>query len=196
MSFWSTIKAVASAFGFRREKVVPVGCSLGRGIYRETKRATQLANATRPWQELQPDTVEMLRTVFPELEVEKIRYRTRCRLPSNRFQETGNIYAMTFGYSIYWRGDFDERNPRQIVDFIHEVVHVDQARRFGGEDEFACEYGKGYIEGGGELPPTIRNPTAYHRNPLEAEAYRFEATFQDDLGAPVVERIPWPDQPN
>ena len=193
MSLWSSLRSIASAFGIGREQVMPVGCTLGRAVYRETKRTAQLANVTRPWQELEPDSLEMLRQLFPELAVEKIRYRTRCRLPSNRFRQTGRIYAMTFGYSIYWRGDFDERDPRQMVDFIHEVVHVDQARRFGSEAAFACEYGKGYLEGGGQLPATIRNPTAYHRNPLEAEAYRFEAEFQDELGRAVPDRIPWPD---
>ena len=193
MSFWSTVKSIGSAFGLGPEHVEPVGCTIGRGIYREAKRSTQLVNAHRPWRRLRPDTQEMLRTLFPDLDVERIRYRTRCRLPSNRFRESGSIYAMTFGYSIYWRGDFDERNPRQIVDFIHEVMHVEQVRRFGGEDAFACEYGKGYLQGGGELPATIRKPSTYHRNPLEAEAYRFEATFQDATGAAVADRIPWPD---
>ncbi len=191
MSFWSTVKAVGSALGIR-QKVVPVGCSLGRAIYREAKRSAQVVNAHRRWQQLQPDTQEMLRTLFPELAVERIRYRTRCRLPANRFHATGSIYAMTFGYSIYWRGDFNERNPGQIVDFIHEVVHVDQVRRFGSEAAFACEYGKGYVEGGGELPTTVRRPDAYYRNPLEAEAYRFEAKFQDEVGTVIADRIPWP----
>nr|NIS39675.1 hypothetical protein [Desulfuromonadales bacterium] len=148
-----------------------------------------MVNFHRRWRQLQPDTQEMLATLFPNLDIERIRYRTRCRLPANRFHETGDIYAMAFGYRIYWRDDFDERNPSQMVNFIHEVVHVDQVRRFGSESAFACEYGKGYIEGGGELPPTIRTPTAYHRNPLEADAYRFEAGFQDELGLAIADRL-------
>ena len=96
--------------------------------------------------------------LFPELDVERIRYRTGCRLPPNRFKADGNILAMTFGYSIYWRGELDEDKPRDVVNLIHEVLHVDQVRRYGGEQEFACAYGKGYVEGGGQLPASHRPP--------------------------------------
>ena len=191
MSFLSSIKAIGSALGVWRTDVLPVGCSLGRSIYRETKRAARIANFRRPWQRLQPETVAMLRVLFRDLDIERIRYRTQCRLPPNRFRERGPILAMTFGYTIYWRGTFDETNPTDIVNFIHEVVHVDQVRRLGGENAFACEYGKAYLEGGGVLPGYIRRPSIYHRNQLEAEAYNFEARFQDEHGRVVSERIPW-----
>jgi hypothetical protein len=46
---------------------------------------------------------------------------------------------------------------------MHELVHVDQLRRRGdNEDRFACDYGKGYLEAGN-----------YRNNPLEEEAYDF-----------------------
>ncbi len=99
---------------------------------------------------------------------------------------------MTFGSTVFWRGDFDEDDPRDVVNFLHEVVHADQVRRYGGESGFACEYGKGYVEGGGELPAHITEPTRYHRNPLEAEAYSFEARFQDARGRVIPGSIPWP----
>jgi hypothetical protein len=101
---------------------------------------------------------------------------------------------MTFGYTIYYRDALDESKPDDVVNLIHEVVHVDQVRRFGGERSFACEYGKGYLEGGGDLPAHIDRPSAYHRNPLEAEAYSFEARFQDEQGSVVPDRIPWVDR--
>ncbi len=97
---------------------------------------------------------------------------------------------MTFGYTIYWRADLDEKNPVDLVKLIHEIVHVDQVRRYGSESSFACEYGRGYIEGGGSLPSYIDEPTAYHRNPLEAEAYTFDARFRDDSGHVVATRLP------
>ena len=97
---------------------------------------------------------------------------------------------MTFGYTIYWRDDLDETNPDDLVKLIHEIVHVDQVRRRGDESSFACDYGRGYIEGGGTLPSYIDEPTAYHRNPLEAEAYTFEARFRDDSGRVVATRLP------
>ena len=132
----------------------------------------------------------MLRRLFPDLDVDRIRVRTRCRLPSNRFNRTGRIYGMTFGYTIYWRGELDEDDPSHLVKLIHETVHVDQTRRLGGESPFACEYGKGYVAGGGSVPDHIDKPTAYHRNPLESEAYTFDSQFRDAKGRVVPDRLP------
>lgn len=192
MSWWSTVGDVAAACGVWKPDIAPLGCTLGRSIYRETRRSALIANMPRrpraPGAELQA----LLANLFPNLDIERVHYRTGCRLPPNRFRERGWVLAMTFGYSIFWRGSFDETDPADVVNFIHEVVHVDQVRRFGGEMPFACEYGKGYLDGGGQLPAHIRNPSRYHRNPLEAEAYSFEARFQDNAGRVVPESIPWP----
>lgn len=89
---------------------------------------------------------------------------------------------MTFGSTIYWRDELDERQPADVVKLLHELVHVDQVRRFGSERQFACEYGRGYVVGDGEVPDYLRHPRAYHRNPLEAEAYTFESRFRDASG--------------
>jgi len=97
---------------------------------------------------------------------------------------------MTFGNTIYFRDELDEHNPQNLVKLIHELVHVDQVRRHGGESGFACAYGRGYIEGGGTLPTYIADATPYHRNPLEAEAYTFDAQFRDAAGRVVPSRLP------
>lgn len=191
MSFWGTLRSIGEALGWER-RVAPVGCSMGQVVYRETKRSAQVANVLRPRAELRPATKAMLRELFPELDVDRIRVRTRCRLPSNKFSQSGRIYGMTFGYTIYWREDLDEGDPNDLVKLIHETMHVDQARRFGGEQRFACEYGKGYVRGGGDVPSHIKRPSAYQRNPLEAEAYQFDSRFRDDEGRVVAERLPRP----
>ena len=190
MSFWSTFRSVGDALGIARRRVVPVGCALGQSVFAETKRSTQIVNIARPRRPLRATTIARLETLFPDLDLTKIQVRTRCRLPSNQFRQTGSIYAMTFGYSIFWRDDLDESNPSDLVKLIHEIVHVDQVRRRGSESAFACEYGRGYIEGGGTLPAYIHDATAYHRNPLEAEAYTFEAQFRDASGNVVAARLP------
>lgn len=190
MSLFSSIRTIGSALGIRGSDVLEVGCSLGRTVYFETKRAAQIANVLAKRRALLPETKTRLSLIFPELDVGRIRYRTHCRLPANRFNQGGSVYAMTFGYTIYWRGAFDETNDADFVNFIHEVFHVDQVRRFGGEREFACEYGKGFLAGNGVLPSYIRNPTRYHRNPLEADAYSFEAKFQDERGRVAPELLP------
>lgn len=190
MSLFGTLRSVGEALGFVQPAASTVGCSLGRVVYRETRRAAQIANVLRPRRALAPETQAMLQSIFPDLDVGAIRVRTECRLPANRFQPTGSIYAMTFGNTIYWRDDLDESDPVQLVKLIHETTHVDQVRRFGGEDEFACEYGIGYLAGGGELPAYIDEPSAYHRNPLEADAYNLESRYRDDDGRVVASRLP------
>lgn len=190
MSLFGTLRSVGEALGFVQPAASTVGCSLGRVVYRETRRAAQIANVLRPRRALAPETQAMLQSIFPDLDVGAIRVRTECRLPANRFQPTGSIYAMTFGNTIYWRDDLDESDPVQLVKLIHETTHVDQVRRFGGEDEFACEYGIGYLAGGRELPAYIDEPSAYHRNPLEADAYNLESRYRDDDGRVVASRLP------
>ncbi len=177
-------------------RVLPAGCELGRTIYRETKRSARIANFRRPHRPLQAATIARIGPLFPDLDLERIRVRTRCRLPSNRFRQTGDIYAMTFGTTIYWRDELDESDPTELVKLIHEVVHVDQVRRHGDESAFACAYGRGYVDGGGRLPGYIGTPTAYHRNPLESEAYTFEARFRDDSGRVVASSLPVGGEPS
>jgi len=193
MSWWSTIRSVGDTLGISKRTAEPVGCALGQSIFTETKRSALIVNMLRPRRPLQPATVARLKTLFPDLDLSKITVRTRCRLPSNHFRQTGSIYAMTFGYSIFWREELDETNPLSLVQLIHEIVHVDQARRLGGESSFACAYGRGYIEGGGNLPAYLAKRTdltAYHRNPLEAEAYSFDARYRDDSGDVVAAKLP------
>ncbi len=190
MSWWSTIRSVGGTLGLWEEHAVPIGCALGRSVFTETKRSARIANLNRSSRALQASTIDRLQPLFPGVDLHDVRIRTRCRLPSNRFRESGSIYAMTFGSTIYFRDELDERNPRHLVHLIHELVHVDQVRRLGGESQFACEYGRGYLSGGGRLPTYIDEPSPYHRNPLESEAYSFEAQFRDACGRVVPDRLP------
>ncbi len=190
VSWWSTVRSVGDVLGIKKRRVVPVGCMLGQSVYTEAKRSAQIVNIMRRSRSLQDTTIRRLRELLPDLDIEHVRVRTRCRLPSNHFRPTGNIYAMTFGYTIYWRDELDESKPDDLVKLVHELVHVDQVRRNGSESAFACEYGRGYIDGGGTLPAYIGDVTAYHRNPLEAEAYNFEAQFRDETGRVIASRLP------
>lgn len=189
MSWWATVRAAGVAVGIGRRQIDPVGCSLGTTIYRETKRATSIVNVHRRRGALDRATIEVLQPWFSDVDLADVRIRTRCRLPPNRFDTTGSIYAMTFGSTIYWRDEFDPDDPVDLVKLAHELVHVDQVRRLGGESAFACAYGEGYLDGGGNLPSYIDGVTAYHRNPLEAEAYTFESQFRDDRGKVVRSRL-------
>ena len=184
------MRSAGGTLGIWDVQVAPIGCTLGRTIYTETKRSAQLANLGRSSRALQATTIERLQPLFPATDLHGVRIRTRCRLPSNRFRESGSIYAMTFGSTIYFRDELDERNPAHLVHLIHEVIHVDQVRRFGGESQFACEYGKGFLNGGGQLPTYMDDVSAYHLNPLESEAYSFEQQFRDARGRVVPDKLP------
>jgi hypothetical protein len=190
VSWLATVRLVADAVGVWDRRVSPAGCTLGRTIYRETKRSAQIANVHRRHRPLLDTTVDRLQRLYDGVDLRSVRVRTRCRLPANQFRPTGSIHAMTFGTTIYFRDELDEADPMHVVRLIHELVHVDQSQRLGGESEFACAYGRGYVEGGGELPAYVDEPTAYHRNPLESEAYMFEARFRDDDGRVVASRLP------
>jgi hypothetical protein len=189
MSIWATARAIGAALGVSQRTVEPLGSVLGKTVYDEAKRATQIVNLRRPRRGLKRPTIELLAPWFPELDLATVRVRTSCRLPPNRFDTTGHIYAMTFGSTIYWRDEFDEDDPAGLVHLAHQRVHVDQVRRLGGESAFAREYGRGYVTGGGELPAYLHDVTAYHRNPLEAEAYQFESRFRDEHGHVVADRL-------
>jgi len=171
------------------------GCRAGRIGLAQTKRLAEAANRTHEPRPLKPRTQAMMREIFPDLDVENIRLLTGCRLPANRFKKSGSIYAMAFGYTIYWRDTaFDEDDAHTLVKLIHEVKHVDQVRELGGEEEFACAYGKGYLAGGGELPERLahRRSDPYHTNPLEAAAYRLDAQYRDAAGRGDVGKLPLP----
>ena len=190
MSLLATIRSVGETLGLWKRHVEPVGCTLGRTVYRETKRAAYIANVHRRSRPLSSNTIVRLRPLFPDVDLERVRVRERCRLPANRFHESGSTYAMTFGHTIFFRDDLDEDTPRDLVHVIHELVHVDQVVRKGGESAFACAYGEGYLSGGGQLPEYLQDRGAYHHNPLEAEAYSFEAQFRDAAGRVVDDSLP------
>jgi hypothetical protein len=191
MAWLSTVRELSIALGVWKPHILPIGCTIGKTAYREARRATTIANVFRPRRRLHPKTSAMLARLFPDLDVARIRYKARSRLPPNRFADDGWVAAMTFGYTLYFRDKLDESKAKDLALLVHEVVHVDQVRRHGSEDEFACAYGEGYLTGKGDLPGHIRNPSKYHRNPLEAEAYRFQARFQDANGAPQLDSFPW-----
>ena len=191
MSILGTVRSIGEALGLWKSRAVPIGCSIGQVAFRETKRSAQLANLARSSEPLKEETQAMLRKLFPDLDVSQIRVRRGSRLPANRFDERGSTYAMTFGDTIYWRDKvLNEDNPVDLVKLIHEVMHVEQTRRLGGEAKFACAYGEGYLQGGGDVPARIKDPTAYHRNPLEAEAYTFDSQFRDEQGTVAPELLP------
>lgn len=116
-----------------------------------------------------------MRPHFPALDLAAVRVCRNASLPPNWFVRSG-VAGMAFGNAIFLALDDYTRSARGLRLLMHELVHVDQVRRLGGERAFACAYGRGYLAGGG-----------YRGNPLEEEAYAFVAKFgaalPDGVGA-------------
>lgn len=119
-------------------------------------------NAQRQRRELWKNTRKALKPFFPNLKLRDVRFCINSSLPGNWFQSAGSVGGMTFGYTIFFKGSDLQKSRAGLRLLMHELVHVDQVRRKGGEVAFACGYGKGYLKAGN-----------YRDNPMEVEAYDF-----------------------
>ena len=141
------------------------GCAGGIAIYNAAKAAAQFANIQRKRRELKQSTKTLMKKYFPKLKLGKVRFCINSTLPANWFEKPGKVDAMTFGYTIYFKGSGIQQSKAGLLLLMHELVHVDQVRRRSdSETKFACDYGKGFLQGGN-----------YRNNPLEVEAYDFVA---------------------
>ena len=67
MGWWATVRSVADALGVAQARVDPIGCDLGRRIYRETKRAAVVVNLARRPRPLDRATVTRLQPLYPDV---------------------------------------------------------------------------------------------------------------------------------
>lgn len=141
------------------------GCEGGKAIYFGARTSAQVLNAFKQTNKLKTATKARFKPLFPKLDLDRVRVRPDCILPGNWFKS--GVKAMTFGYTIYCKGSHMQSTDAKLNILMHELVHVDQIRRRGNdESRFACDYGKGYLAGGG-----------YMENPLEIEAYDFVTNY-------------------
>jgi gas vesicle protein len=113
--------------------------------------------------------------LFPDVPLDRVFYIENATLSANHFD--GGTDAMTFShvelagvnfaYMIYVDDVVDDTRVEDLGLMIHELVHVDQYRKFGFEDAFACAYGVGFAGAG----------FSYENNPLEAEAFAVQAAY-------------------
>lgn len=162
---WEVIKGIA-------QFLMAVGACLGGEIvYRIAKADNIIENALRPYLTIPQDVQNRLARVFPGESFWDVFWVDRARLAANHFKSETD--GMTFGmaptplgmpgHAIYLKPRFDFSDPDFKQLLVHELVHVLQYRRFGGELGFACAYGIGYAKAGFD----------YRANPLEDEAYDF-----------------------
>jgi hypothetical protein len=137
------------------------GCTGGQIIYFSAKALAEVLNVSRKQIALWPDTKKIMKHLFPDLNLSNIRFQNKCTLPGNWFNS--NVNAMTFGYRIFHKDKDLQQSWQKLSVLMHELVHVDQLRkRNNDEAAFACDYGKGFLQGG-----------SYLKNPMEKEAYDF-----------------------
>lgn len=115
--------------------------------------------------------------LFPSVPLDRVFYIENATLSANHFK--GGTDAMTFShveiagvnfaYMIYVDRVVDDTIPDDLALMIHELVHVDQYRKFGFEDAFACAYGVGFASAG----------FSYKENPLEAEAFAVQNAYRN-----------------
>ena len=113
--------------------------------------------------------------LFPGVPLDRVFYIENATLSANHFN--GSTDAMTFShveiagvnfaYMIYVDDVIDDKVIADRGLMIHELVHVDQYRKFRFEDAFACAYGVGFAGSG----------FSYEDNPLEAEAFAVQDAY-------------------
>ena len=132
-------------------------------VYFITKAAAGLANIYIRRQKLSPEVKEIMKPLFPELNMERVRIKEGSTIPPNWFRRGKKYSAITFGYTIYFTGRGMQNTNENLNILMHELVHTDQVRlRGNSESRFAADYGKGYLVAGN-----------YRNNPLEKEAFDF-----------------------
>ncbi len=140
------------------------GCEGGKFVYNRAKDLTKARNILKKYKRLTDRTINCLRGFYPHVDLSRVRYKVRCSLPGNWFTRENNYGAITFGYKIFFKDRDVQKREDMIHLLMHELFHIEQMERLGSQDQFACEYGKGFLQADGD----------YATNPLEKEAYDFQ----------------------
>jgi ElaB/YqjD/DUF883 family membrane-anchored ribosome-binding protein len=115
--------------------------------------------------------------LFPSVPLDRVFYVENATLSANHFKSGTDamtfshveIAGVNFAYMIYVDDVIDDTKLDDRALMIHELVHVDQYRKFRFEDAFACAYGVGFAGAG----------FSYADNPLEAEAFAIQDAYKN-----------------
>jgi hypothetical protein len=150
-------------------------CLAGIIVHNLAEADNILMNFWKTPRRLSSSFQDEVRDLFPNIPLHDVWYLEDAALSANHFSKQAD--AMTFmnpevaginlGYMIYIDGAFDETVEKDRGLMVHELVHVEQYRKFRFEDAFACAYGVGYADAG----------FSYEENPLEAEAFAVQGAY-------------------
>jgi vacuolar-type H+-ATPase subunit H len=150
-------------------------CLAGIIVHNLAEADNILMNFWKTPRRLSSSFQDEVRDLFPNIPLHDVWYLEDAALSANHFSKQAD--AMTFmnpevaginlGYMIYIDGAFDETVEKDRGLMVHELVHVEQYRKFRFEDAFACAYGVGYADAG----------FSYEENPIEAEAFAVQGAY-------------------
>lgn len=152
------------------------GCEGGKIVYKLVKKWTEELNKDAPSLKLEPKLIEVLKEYAQLIDLDRVRLTSNAELPPDWFAP--NYAGITFGYKIYFRHTFDSSDKDHIKFIVHEIYHVDQFRRYGSFNNFACAYGKGYVDA----------DFSYENNQLEKDANGFEDRYWEEIYKKVNEK--------
>lgn len=139
------------------------GMTAGVVLFSISKAAAGLANMKVPARRLSSKTINLMKPLFPQLELERVKIKEGSTIPPNWLRKGKRFSAITFGYTVFFTETGMQSTNEKLNVVMHELVHTDQVRRRGdSESRFAGDYGKGFIKAGN-----------YRDNPLEKEAFDF-----------------------
>jgi vacuolar-type H+-ATPase subunit H len=150
-------------------------CLAGQIVHDLAEAGNVVANILKSPQTLPQAFRDDVRPLFPAVALEDVRFIQNASLTANMFGDGTSamtfmrpeVLGVTLGYMIYVADGWDPAVPADRALMVHELVHVDQYRRFRFEDAFACAYGIGFASAG----------FSYEDNPLEAEAFAVQHAF-------------------
>jgi hypothetical protein len=155
-------------------------CAAGELVLQIAKSDNAIENAFKPLIGLSADIKRRLRAVFPDDNFDNVYCIEEARLSADHYKSgtDGMTFAAALtpmgpGYVLYLKPRFNFELPDFKRLLCHELIHVRQYRRLGGEMAFACAYGIGYADAGFD----------YEKNPLEDEAYEFVKQREERIAA-------------
>ena len=111
------------------------------------------------------------RGIFPKMDLTKTKWIYRTPVPPD-------MAAITFGNKVLVQQFYNSSDPNLTILMAHELIHVLQNQRLGGEAKFAQRYINSSLR---DWKKNFSMSAAYKNNGLELEAQRYEKAFYDWL---------------
>jgi len=116
--------------------------------------------------------------ILPKVDLNGVRWMFLTPVPPE-------MAAITFGDKVLVKQVFDRSDPNLTILMAHELIHVQQNRRVGGEATFAQRYINSSLR---EWKKNFSMSAAYENNGLELEAQKYERAFYNWIVAELAKQ--------